>query len=432
LEERLFTRITASAAIFLILICNVTSTATAQAVDVTRVISSPKFKAAQAFIDKDHDRFVQEIIQLTEIPAPPFKEQMRGRAYLEMLRQHGLTNVEMDAEGNVMGIRKGLGTGPLVAIAAHLDTVFPEGTNVKVKRMGTMLSAPGVGDDSRGLAVLLAMLRAMDNAKIQTASDILFVGDVGEEGPGDLRGMKYLFQTGPYKDKIKMFVSLDPAGPGNDITNGAVGSRRYRATFKGPGGHSYGAFGIVNPAFALGNAISKFAKITVPFTPRTTFNVGLIGGGTSVNSIPYEAWMEVDLRSESSDELKKLEDAFIRIMREAADDENSVRSTAQGRIEVETKLIGDRPSGAISITAPIVQTAAAVMKALGMTPVYSNSSTDANIPISMGIPAITLDSGGRGGRPHALDEWIDVEKTASAKGTSIALGILLSLAGMIP
>jgi acetylornithine deacetylase/succinyl-diaminopimelate desuccinylase-like protein len=182
----------------------------------------------------------------------------------------------------------------------------------------------------------------------------------------------------------------------------------------------------------LGNAISKFAKATVPFTPRTTFNVGLIGGGTSVNSIPYEAWMEVDLRSESSDELKRLEDAFIRIMHEAGDDENSVRSTAQGRIEVETKLIGDRPSGTISITAPIVQTAAAVMKALGMTPVYSNSSTDANIPISIGIPAITLDSGGRGGRPHALDEWIDVEKTASVKGTSIALGILLSLAGMVP
>jgi tripeptide aminopeptidase len=415
-----------------ILIFSATSTATAQVVDVTRIVNSPKFKAAQVFIDKDHDRFVQEIIQLTEIPAPPFKEQMRGRAYIEMLRQHGLTNVEMDAEGNVMGIRKGLGAGPLVAIAAHLDTVFPEGTNVKVKRMGTMLSAPGVGDDSRGLAVLLAMIRAMDNAKIQTASDILFVGDVGEEGPGDLRGMKHLFQIGPYKDKIKMFVSLDPAGPGNDITNGAVGSKRYRVTFKGPGGHSYGAFGIVNPAFALGNAISKFARAMVPFTPRTTFNVGLIGGGTSVNSIPYEAWMEVDLRSESSDELKKLEDAFIRIMHEAGDDENSVRSTAQGRIEVETKLIGDRPSGTISITAPIVQTAAAVMKALGMTPVYSNSSTDANIPISMGIPAITLDSGGRGGRPHALDEWIDVEKTASAKGTSIALGILLSLAGMIP
>ena len=428
----MFIRIAVSAVIVLMLFCGLASQAGAQAPDVSRVINSPKFKEAEAFIDKDHDRFIQEIIQITEIPAPPFKEQMRGRAYLEMLRQHGLTNIEADAEGNVMGIRKGLGTGPLVAIAAHLDTVFPEGTDVKVKRMGTMLSAPGVGDDSRALAVLLTILRTMDNAKIQTASDILFIGDVGEEGPGDLRGMKYLFQNGRYKDKIKMFVSLDPAGPGNDITIGAVGSKRYRATFKGPGGHSYGAFGIVNPAFALGNAISKFARVAVPFTPRTTFNVGLIGGGTSVNSIPYESWMEVDIRSESPDELKKLEDTFIRLMREAADDENSIRSTAQGRIEVETKLIGDRPSGMTPITAPIVQTAAAVVKALEMTPVYSNSSTDANIPISMGIPAITLDSGGRGGRPHALDEWIDVEKTSSVKGTSIVLGILLSLAGLIP
>jgi tripeptide aminopeptidase len=431
LEEKLFTRTAARSAIGLILACGLASAAEAQQ-DVPRLLNSPKFKAAEAYIDKDHDRFVHEIIQLTEIPAPPFKEEMRGRAYLEMLRQHGLTNVEMDAEGNVMGIRKGLGTGPLIAIAAHLDTVFPEGTNVKVKRMGTTLAAPGVGDDSRGLAVLLAMIRAMDNAKIQTASDILFVGDVGEEGPGDLRGMKYLFLKGPYKDKIKMFLSLDPAGPGNDITNGAVGSKRYKVTFKGPGGHSYGAFGIVNPAFALGNAISKFARVAVPFAPRTTYNVGLIGGGTSVNSIPYESWMEVDLRSESRDELKKLEDAFIRIMREAADEENSARSTAQGRIEVENRLIGDRPSGTIPTTAPIVQTAAAVIKAAGMTPVYSNSSTDANIPISMGIPAITLDSGGRGGRPHALDEWIDVEKASSVKGISIAMGILLSLAGMVP
>jgi len=416
----------------LVLLGGLISHAAAQVPDVQRVLNSPKFKAAEAFIDRDHDRFVQEIIQLTEIPAPPFKERMRGRAYLEMLRQHGLTNVETDAEGNVMGVRKGLGTGPLTAIAAHLDTVFPEGTDVKVKRMGTTLSAPGVGDDSRGLAVLLAMIRAMDNAKIQTSGDILFVGNVGEEGPGDLRGMKYLFQSGPYKDKIKMFVSLDPAGPGNDITNGAVGSKRYRVTFKGPGGHSYGAFGIVNPAFALGNAITRFARVAVPFSPRTTFNVGLIGGGTSVNSIPYESWMEVDIRSESPDELKKLEDTFIRIMREAADEENSVRSTSQGRIEVETKLIGDRPSGIIPINAPIVQTAAAVIKVLGMTPVYSNSSTDANIPISMGIPAIPLDSGGRGGRPHALDEWIDVEKSLSVKGISIAMGILLSLAGMVP
>src|SRR5215510_3211432 len=216
-----------------------------------RIINSEKFKAAQAFIEKDYDRFVTEIIQLTEIEAPPFKEEKRAKVYLEMLRQHGLTNVEMDAEGNVMGIRKGTGNGPLIAIAAHLDTVFPEGTDVKVKRNGTVLAAPGVGDDSRALAVLLEIVRALDAAKIQTTGDILFVGNVGEEGPGDLRGMKYLFQKGPYKDKIKMFISLDPYGAGNDITVGGIGSKRFKVTFKGPGGHSFGSFGLVSPAYAL-------------------------------------------------------------------------------------------------------------------------------------------------------------------------------------
>jgi di/tripeptidase len=278
--------------------------------------------------------------------------------------------------------------------------------------------------------VLLAMIRAMDAAKIQTASDILFVGNVGEEGPGDLRGMKYLFQKGPYKDKIKMFISIDGSGAGNDIVNGALGSKRYKVTFKGPGGHSYGAFGLVNPAFALGNAIDKFSKIQVPTRPRTTFNVGVIGGGTSVNSIPYESWMEVDIRSESREELNKAAETLLGLMHEAADEENKARSTGQGRIELDIKLIGDRPSGEIPVSAPIVQTATAVVRAFGMNPFYSMSSTDSNIPISMGIPGITLDSGGRGGRAHALDEWIDVDKAASVKGINVAMGILLSLAGM--
>jgi tripeptide aminopeptidase len=402
----------------------------AQAPDVQRVLNNPKFQSAEDFIDKDHDRIVSETIQITEIEAPPFKEEKRGTAYLEMLRQAGLVNVEMDAEGNVMGIRKGTRGAPLIAIAAHLDTVFPEGTNVKVKRSGTRLSAAGIGDDSRALAVVLAMIRAMDAAKIRTASDILFVGDVGEEGPGDLRGMKYLFQKGPYKDRIKMFLSMDGTGAGNEVSNGALGSKRYKVTFKGPGGHSYGAFGIVNPAFALGNAINKFSKIQVPVRPRTTFNVGVVGGGTSVNSIPYEAWMEVDIRSESREELNKAAETLLGLMHEAADEENRARSTGQGRIEMDMKLIGDRPSGEIPISAPIVQTATAVIKGFGMTPYYSMSSTDSNIPISMGIPAITIDSGGRGGRAHALDEWIDVEKQASVKGINVALGILLSLAGV--
>ena len=404
--------------------------ASAQIPDAQRLLLNPKFQATSAFVSNDHERFIREIIQITEIEAPPFKETKRAKAYLEMLREHGLTNLEMDAEGNVMGIRKGTGSGPLIAVAAHLDTVFPEGTNVRVRREGTKLFSPGIGDDSRALAVQLVMIRAMDAAKIQTASDILFIGNVGEEGPGDLRGMKYLFQKGPYKDKIKMFISLDPFGIGNDITTGGVGSKRYKVTFKGPGGHSYGSFGLVSPAFAMGNAMAKLSKLQVPLRPKTTFNVGVVGGGTAVNAIPFESWMDVDIRSESKDELNRAVESFLKFMGEAAGEENRARSTAQGRIEVDVKLIGDRPFGEISINAPIVQTASAVIRAFGMSPTYTMSSTDSNIPMSMGIPAITLESGGTGARNHALDEWIDVEKTESVRGINIALGVLLALAGI--
>lgn len=397
---------------------------------VRRVRESAGFKTALAAIDRDHDRLVAEIIRLTEIPAPPFKEAARAKVFAEMLRASGLSDTTIDAEGNVIGVRKGTGSGPLIAIAAHLDTVFPEGTDVKVKREGTRLLAPGIGDDTRGLAVLLAMVRAMNEAKIATASDILFIGDVGEEGQGDLRGMKYLFLKGPYRDRIKMFISIDGAGGGDDITHGAVGSKRYRVTFKGPGGHSYGAFGLVSPAFALGNAIRKFSAMTVPATPKTTFSVGVIGGGTSVNSIPFESWMEVDMRSESAAELAKLDKTFLSLLQQAADEENAARSTKEGPITVDPKLIGDRPSGQTSHDAAIVQTAAAVVQAVGMKPRFSFSSTDSNIPISLGIPAITVDSGGRGGRAHALDEWIDVEKSSSVKGIEAALLLLLSLAGV--
>jgi acetylornithine deacetylase/succinyl-diaminopimelate desuccinylase-like protein len=396
---------------------------------VKRVVNDAKFKAAMAALDKDHDRLVAEIIQLTEIPAASFKEEQRGAKYLEMLRAAGLTNVERDAEGNVMGLRRGTGGGPLIAIAAHLDTVFPEGTDVTVKRDGTRLAAPGIGDDTRSLAVLLAMIRAMDAAEIRTTSDILFIGDVGEEGLGDLRGMKHLFLKGPYKDRIKMFISMDGAGGGNDITHGGVGSKRYRATFKGPGGHSYGAFGLVSPAFAMGNAIQKFSRIQVPASPKTTFNVGVMGGGTSVNSIPFESWMEVDMRSESRAELEKVNETFIGILNEAVAEENKARSTRLGPIQLDLKLVGDRPSGETPKDSTLVQTAAAAIRAAGMTPTYSWSSTDSNIPISLGIPAITIDSGGRGGRAHALDEWIDVEKEASLRGIQTALLLLLTLAG---
>ena len=396
---------------------------------VKRITSDPRFTAAMAAIDRDHDRLVAEIIKLTEVPAPPFKEDDRADLFLQMLREHGLTDVEKDAEGNVMGVRRGTGSGPLVAIVAHLDTVFPEDTDVTVKREGTRLTAPGVGDNSRSLAVMLAMMRAMDTAGILTASDILFVGDVGEEGLGDLRGVKYLLRQGKYKDRIRQFIALDGSGRGDDIVVGGVGSKRYRVTFKGPGGHSYSAFGLVNPAFAMGAAMQKLATIRVPALPKTTFNVGVVGGGTSVNTIPREMWMEIDMRSESPLELEKLETMFLMLVRTSVDEENRARSTAEGSIEADIKLVGDRPSGRTPQDAPIVRMAAQAVVAAGMTPTYGLSSTDANLPISLGIPAIRLNSGGTSDRAHAPDEWIDVEKTASVTGIKALLATLIAVAG---
>ena len=393
---------------------------------VQAIISSAEFKSATAFIESDQDRFVKELITLTEIPAPSFKEKARGMAYLEMLREAGLSDCEMDAEGNVMGIRKGPGTGPMLAVLAHLDTVFPEGTDVKVKREGNKLMAPGIGDDTRGLALLMELIRTMNAAKFQTSSDILFVGNVGEEGEGDLRGVKYLMQKGKYKDRIQRFISLDGGDPG-PITNGALGSRRYRVAFKGPGGHSYGAFGLVSPAFAMAGAMERFSKLTVPTKPKTTFNVGVVGGGTSVNSIPTEMYMDVDMRSESPKELDLLVENFHNNVRDAVDEENKARSTAEGRIVAEIKLIGDRPSGETAVTAPLVQMTAAVDKAFGLRTSYNIGSTDSNIPISMGRQAITIGRG-PGGRSHALDEWVDVEKTSSVKAAQVVLVTILAAA----
>ena len=412
----------------LMLLLQVVTFAQPTAISVQKLLNDPRFKVATAFLEADHSRFVSELIELTEIPSPPFKEKVRALAYLEKLRKLGLSDVEMDAEGNVMGLRKGKGTAPMLAVLAHLDTVFPEGTDVKVKRQGSRLSAPGVGDDTRGLALLLASIRALDAAKFETASDILFVGNVGEEGEGDLRGVKYLLTKGKYKDKVKQFVSIDGGEPG-PITNAGTGSKRYRVIFTGPGGHSYGAFGLVNPAYAMGNAITKFAKLSVPEKPKTTFNVGVLSGGTSVNSIPFEVSMDIDMRSESREELNKLVDAFHGLLFEAAAEENKARSTAQGMIKVEAKLIGDRPSGETPKDSMFVQKVAAVVQAFGLTPSYTISSTDSNIPISMGIPAVTIGRG-KGGRQHSLDEWVDVGEKSSLLAAQVAIATFLTLAGV--
>lgn len=398
---------------------------------VQAIVASPAFKAAAAQLDRDHDRTVADTITLTEIPAPPFKEEKRARAYMEMLRAHGLSDVEMDAEGNVMGLRRGTGQagGKVVVLAAHLDTVFPEETPIKVRREGTKLHAPGVGDDSHSLSVLLAYVRALDVAKIRTKSDILFVGNVGEEGPGDLRGVRHLFTKGKYKDRIGAFFSMDGTAA-QRVTYGAVGSKRYRVTFKGPGGHSYGAFGLVNPMGAMANAVTAFNQLKVPETPKTTYMASVVGGGTSVNSIPDAIWLEVDMRSESAEELAKLDARFKEIVQAAVAAENAARSTRAGAVTAEVKMIGDRPTGATREDAEIVRVTKAAVTAAGFQPVLGASSTDSNLPISLGIPAVTIGSGGEGGRAHALDEWIDVAKPASVRGQTVGLAALLAMAGV--
>jgi acetylornithine deacetylase/succinyl-diaminopimelate desuccinylase-like protein len=350
---------------------------------------------------------------------------------MAMLKTAGLSDVEMDAEGNVMGLRRGSGPAgaPLVVMAAHLDTVFPEETDVKVRREGTKLFAPGIGDDTHSLAVVLGYVRALDAAKIKTRRDILFVGNVGEEGPGDLRGTRYLFGKGKYKDRIGAFFSMDGTSP-LAVTSGAVGSRRYRVTFKGPGGHSYGAFGLVNPMAAMGATVVEMNRIVTPTAPKTTYMTSVVGGGTSVNSIPDSIWLEVDMRSPGKAELAELDARFLQIVAAAVDQENAARSTRQGKISADVKLIGDRPTGTTRDDAEIVQITAASVRAAGFQPLLNAGSTDSNVPISLGIPAVTIGSGAAGGgRAHAVDEWIDLSKPETLRGMTVGLAALLAMAG---
>jgi tripeptide aminopeptidase len=414
---------------------------------VHAIMSNPKYQEAIAFLSRDHDRIVEENIRLTEIAAPSFKEAIKAKTFLDMVRSLGLSDVGIDQEGNVTGIRKGTGEGPLIAVAAHLDTVFPEGTDVRVKRDGSKLRAPGVADDTRGLAVILAMIRAMEAAKIETASDILFVASVGEEGLGDLRGMKYLFLKGPYKDRIKTFIALDGVVP-TQITTTSVGSRRYRLIFTGPGGHSYSAFGLVNPMYAAGQFMVDFPRTQVP--ELTTYNVGVIGGGTSVNSIPVEAWMEVDMRSVAPEELAKLESRMKELALAAVETENRARSTKNGHIAVKMQLVGDRPAGSTAHpllgtrlpagarspetaakNTALVEFAWEAVSAHGLKPQLHASSTDSNIAMSLGIPAITIASG-FGDRMHSLDEWLEIDKETSMRQLGIAMTTILASAGMRP
>jgi len=396
--------------------------------EIAALAADPRVREAFRAIDGLRGRTRADHIALTQIPAPPFNEQARAERYAEMLREAGADSVWIDAEGNVLALRRGTEGGNTLVLSGHLDTVFPEGTDVTVRVSGDTLFAPGVADDTRGLVVVLTVLRAMEAAALETRGDILFVGTVGEEGLGDLRGVKYLFREGG--PEIAAFISIDGAGE-DGVTHQALGSRRYRVTVRGPGGHSWGAFGIANPAHALGRAIRLFDERAAAYVaqgPRTSYNVGVIGGGTSVNAVPFEAWMEVDMRSVSDERLRGIDAILHAAVREAVAEQNRLRAYGDS-LTVELELVGDRPSGEIPLSDPLVQRAAAAIAHFGFEPRPGRSSTDSNIPIARGIPAVTLGGGGVGYGAHSLQEWwLDRDSETAIKRTML---IVLAHAGMV-
>ena len=374
--------------------------ATACAQAPRSVAADATVRAALERVRADNAWTLEQQTSICEIPAPPFKEAVRAAELRRRFESLGLRNVRVDEEGNVIGERPGTGNGPSVMLSAHLDTVFPEGTDVRVRLENGVYHGPGIGDDCRGLAVLLAVARAMETAKVRLPGTVLFVGTVGEEGEGNLRGVRHLFRAGAPRPAF--FISVD--GTGLDVTSRAVGSKRFRVTYQGPGGHSYGAFGMPNPIHALGRAIAEIGDIQVPTSPRTTFNVGVISGGTSVNSISATGVMDVDLRSESPAALDSLEARFRAAVTRAVEAENARWPSSRVRITVKLDDLGFRPAGGQSDDAPIVRTALETGRVLGFTPETGASSTDANIPMSLGVPAITIDGGGRGRGSHSLSE----------------------------
>lgn len=389
----------------------------------TRLLAAPRITQLMDAVRADHTRSIDDLKMLTEIEAPPFKEQKRAEAFLARLQALGLTHASIDAEGNVVGLRKGTGKGPKLVISAHLDTVFPAGTDVKVKEQDGKLMAPGISDNTRSLAVLLSWLKVLNEQKIETVGDLLFVGNVGEEELGNLRGMKHLFAE--HRD-IDGMVALEPAADGNVLVLG-TGSHRYEVTFKGPGGHSFAAFGQVPSAIhGMGRAIAKISEIRTPATPKTTFTVGTVGGGTSVNTIAPDARMAVDIRSDAMAPLLETEKKILAAIEEAVAEENQ-RWGVQS-LSVSHKLIGDRPGGQTASDALIVQAAVRANRAHGRKTTLGGASTDANVPMSLGIPAIVMGGGGKTGGFHALSEWIDL--TDAWQGAQTSLITVLGLVGV--
>ncbi len=372
--------------------------------EIKAILKNKKVKKSFEYIIQQEPFTYENLIKLTEIEAPPFKEEKRAIAFKKMIEEVGIDSIWIDIEGNVVGLLRGQQGLKTVGIDAHLDTVFPEGTDVKVRIKNDTLYAPGIADDSRGLSMLITILKTIKSNNIILRDNLLFIGTVGEEGLGDLRGVKYLFRDGA--QKIDSWISIDGGSIGR-VNNKGLGSYRYRVTFTGPGGHSWGSFGLVNPHHALGKAIQLFVNSADSYTstgPKTSYNIGIVKGGTSINSIPFESIMEVDIRSVDPNRLDEMEKILKNSIKEALDDQNG-RKRLGNNLTYIIEKIGNRPSGELSSSLPLIQRAMAVTKHFGVTPRLTRGSTNSNIPISLGIPSVTIGRGGKGGNVHSLGEW---------------------------
>jgi acetylornithine deacetylase/succinyl-diaminopimelate desuccinylase-like protein len=395
------------------------------AAPTAQLADSSEVRSALAWFARNLSAINEQQVRLTEIPAPPFQESQRAAALKTLLASAGL-EVQIDNTGNVVGELRGANEKEIVVLSAHLDTVFPPSTEVKVRREGDRLVAPGISDNGTGLAALVAIARACHEARINPRRTILFVADVGEEGEGNLRGMRAFIDA--YKPKLKAVIVLDGSGT-DHVTTKALASRRVEATITGPGGHSWSDFGMPNPINALVRASVRFINTRVPAAPRTTFNLGQIEGGTSVNSIPYEAKLKVDIRSESEDELTKLESALRECIAAGVRDEmESSRDRSKGKLEWKVELLGSRPGGELPAHSQLLAALRAADEYVGNQSRIERSSTDANVPLSNGIDAISIGAGGTGGGAHSLHEWY--EPAGREMGLKRALLTLIGVSGL--
>ena len=397
---------------------------------LSRLLAHERIRAARRHVERADDVTLARQAALSATPAPTGAEGARGARVAELFREIGLSHVGVDQAGNVCGwLGNGHGSAPVV-LAAHLDTVFGPEVDVRVKRRGQRLEGPGISDNARGLAALLAVAEALVATGVPTARPILFAATVGEEGSGDLRGVKYLLNGGMGDGgrghaTPAAFIALDGAGL-ERVIHRALGSKRYHVTFRGPGGHSWAAFGVANPANAVGRAAALLADLPIATAPRTTCAVVGLGGGTGLNSIPQDAWLDLDLRSEDPRALAQLDVTVRAALERAADDENRSRSTGTPPLRLEVQLVGDRPCGITPRVHPLVQAAIAANRALGHDAELTSASTDANAPIALGIPAIALGAGGKAGDAHLTTEWY--ENVEGALGIVRALLVTAAMA----